>query len=118
MTDAERQFLDQLVNALKNNDAGWIADHMVFPLSIVASDEISIIGSKERFKKTLTTHLTDDLRAKIVDAAQGPLARNWQGIVAKDRMLTFSQYRRDGEVDYAILSLGDFAFQPNTVPKR
>ena len=119
LSDAERQFVDDVMLAVKNNDTSWIADHMIYPLSIVTSDEISVVGSKQGFKKVLARRFTDDVRGKLQDAAQGPFVRNWQGVVLADDVMCFDKYRAAGQTEwgYGILSIGGFAFQPNNLPK-
>jgi len=118
LAEDEKQFLAQVVTAVKNNDIDWITDHTAYPLSIIASDEISVVKTKEAFKKALARHLTDDVRAGIVHGAGEPYVRNWQGIMVGDESLWFSKYQHNGQTaEFVILSIGHFAFQPHSVPQ-
>gem|GEM_PF-1252525 len=119
LTEDEKQFLAQVINAVKKNDVEWIADHTAYPLSIVTRDEISVVKTKEAYQKTLARHLNDEVRAKIIQGASGPFVRNWQGIMVGDGVLSFSKHQRSGQVaEFGILSIGNFAFQPHYVPQN
>ena len=118
VTVSDKKFLSEIVVALQKKDSAWIADHMVYPLSVAVSNRTQIVKSKEEFAPVLRRELTDYLSSEIVDAATTQLFKNWQGVMIGGGLLWFSQYSRDerGPMTYGILAIGSFAFQPRQTP--
>ncbi len=114
VTDADKKFLAEILDAVHKNDVAWIAGHMVYPLSLVASNGTRIVKTKEEFIPILAREFTESVRAKITNDAKKPLFKNWQGLMIGDGILWFSEYkeRRDTSWTYGIFSIGHFAAQP------
>src|SRR5271170_1867974 len=114
ITGADKKFLAEIVEALQSKDSAWIAGHMLYPVSVVVSNRANIVKSKEEFAYILSRELTDSVRAKIAAAAEGPLFKNWQGVMVGDGILWFSEYKHEGDKSwtYGIFAIGNFAFQP------
>jgi hypothetical protein len=108
------------VDAIDRKDFAWIANHMIYPLSVDSSHRTQPLNSKEEFRIILSRDLTDTIRAKILDAAKKPLFKNWQGVMIGDGILWFTEYANDandanGPWTYGIAAIGDFAFQSESV---
>ena len=114
VTDADKKFLTEIVDVMRKNDAAWIASHMVYPLSLVASNHTRVMKTKEEFTPVLAQKLTESVRAKIAGDAEKPLFKNWQGVMIGDGILWFSEYQHAGDKSwrYGIFAIGYFAFQP------
>src|SRR3982074_1044158 len=70
VTEADKKFLAETVDAVRKKDVAWIAGHMVYPLSLVASNRTRIVKTKEQFTPILARELTQSVLAKIADAAK------------------------------------------------
>jgi len=114
VTDADKKILSEIVGALQRKDSTWIADHMIYPLSVVVSNRTRSVRSKEQFLPILRRELTDSRRAKILELAKEPLFKNWRGTMLGNGHLWFTQYHLPGGKagTYGILAIGHFAFQP------
>ena len=119
VTESDRNFLHEVLGAISRKDKVWIADHTVYPLSIVARNKTRLVKTKEEFAVVLNRELTESACAKITNAAKQPLFKNWQGVIVGDGILWFSEYRRDEHSSrtYGIFSIGHFALQPKETAK-
>jgi len=111
ITLSDQQFLSEVVDAVTRRDMAWIADHMSYPVSVTSNGRRRIVKRK-KFTAVLQREFTDDVRARLLEAAKQPLFKNWQGVMAGDGILWFSEISVDGGLKHQILALGDFAFQP------
>jgi hypothetical protein len=113
ITPADKRFLASVVDAIKRKDITWIANHMIYPLSITSSNGAQVVTTKEEFQTILSRDFTDSIRAKILDAAKQSLFKNWQGIMVGDGLIWFSEYsdNENGPWTYGIAAIGGFAFQ-------
>ena len=111
ITLSDQQFLSEVVDAVTRRDMAWIADHMSYPVSVTSNGRRRIVKRK-KFTAVLRREFTDDVRGKLLEAAKQPLFKNWQGVMAGDGILWFSETSVDGGLKHQILALGDFAFQP------
>jgi hypothetical protein len=113
-TEADKKFLTEIVNAVQKGNMAWIADHMLYPISITVSNKTQIVKTKEEFKPVLDRELSPEIRTNIVDAAREPLFKNWQGVMIGDGILWFTEFigSKDNSY-YEIDAIGDFAFQPS-----
>lgn len=121
VTEADKSFLAEVLDAIHKNDTEWIAGHMVYPLSVVVSNRTRTVKSKEEFAPILRRELTRSLRSKIVDAGNEAPFKNWQGAMIGRGLLWFSEYQRPGDESwtYGIWAIGYFAFQPeHTMPPK
>jgi len=114
VTEADKKFLGEVVDALTRKDAAWIADHMVYPLSIVANDRKRVVKSKRRFVAIVRREFAGGVGARIAEAAKAPLFKNWQGVMVGDGILWFERYQigRKSPWRYGIFAIGHFAYQP------
>lgn len=112
VTVAEKQFLGQTLDALKQRDIGWIADHMIYPLSIVSHGKIQTVSTREEFIPIASQKLSGDVCPKIADAAKKQLSKNFLTVVVGDGILGFVQYG-NGVTKFGIVTIGYFAFQPD-----
>jgi hypothetical protein len=114
ITGDDRKFLTQIVDAVDRKDITWLASHMVYPLSVVTSNQTRVVKGKEEFKPILARELSESLRAKISGEANKPLFKNWQGVMVGGGVLWFSKYQHQADKSwkYGISSIGCFAFQP------
>jgi hypothetical protein len=112
VTDAEWQFLGQTLNALKRKDIAWIADHMIYPISIVSGGKIQTVSTREEFIPIARQRLSDDVCARMVDAAKRTLYKSFQEVAIGDGILGFVQYG-NGLKSFGIVAVGYFAFQPD-----
>ena len=114
ITEADKKFLAEVLDAIHKKDVAWIAGHMSYPLSVTVSNRTYIVKSQKEFAPILSRELTDSIRTKIADAAKEPLFKNWQGVMVGDGLLWFSAYKDAGDKPwtYVIFAVGRFAFQP------
>lgn len=113
VTELDKKFLAEIVNAVQKRDTTWIAEHMVYPLSITISNETQITNTKEDFKRILDRELSRQIRTNIVKAAKKPLFKNWKGVMVGNRLVWFTE---SGELKgdswkYGIYAIGGFAFK-------
>ena len=118
VTEADKQFLSQVSDAVKRQDVDWIAGHMAYPLSVTSSKGKRVVKTKEEFATIVKRELTASVRAKIAAGSKKLLFKNWQGVMIGDGVLWFSQYRvNDREPwEYRIAAIGFFAFQESSSP--
>jgi hypothetical protein len=114
VTEADKKFLSEVVDSVGRKDAVWIADRMVYPISVVTTKGTRLVKKKEEFTKLASQELTDSIRAKIAEAAKKQSFKNCQGVMVGDGILWFSEYPPDGRNSgrYMISAIGHFAFQP------
>jgi hypothetical protein len=113
ITDTDKKFLAEVINAVENTNDVWVADHMSYPLSITVSNKTQVVNTREEFKSILSRQLTKDIRAKIIKEARQPLFKNWQGIMIGRGIVWITEFERseNGPPEYEIMAIGDFAFQ-------
>jgi hypothetical protein len=113
VTEADKKFLAEIVNAVQKQDTVWIADHMMYPLSIVVSNQTRIVNTKEEFRPILGQELSHEIRTKIVHDAKQPLFKNWKGLMVGDGIVWFTEYGKseNGPWYYVIDAMGYFAWQ-------
>jgi hypothetical protein len=112
-TKDDRQFLAQVVKAIDKKDTGWIADHMLYPLSITESNRTQIVKTKAEFIPILKRDLSKSVSAKIKKDSKEPLLKNWGGVMVGDGIIWFGQFQLKGQTSwfYQILAIGNFAYQ-------
>jgi len=110
----EKQFLSAITNAVATQNTAWLAEHMVYPVSVVVSNGTQMVKTPDALAKILDQKLTAEIRAKILKAAGEPLFKNWRGIMAGDGILWFSEVQADEHTPgkFGILAIGKIAFQP------
>lgn len=115
VTDADRQFLGQILHALEKKDMDWIAGRMIYPIWIYTDGKTQDVTEAEEFAKIARQRLTNGVCARIAEAAKKPLFKNWQGVMIGNGILWFSEYADNvnGPWKYGISAIGDFAFQPD-----
>jgi|ERR1051325_1077497 hypothetical protein len=113
VTEADKRFLSEALDAVSKNDADWIAEHMAYPLSVTTSKGKRIVKKKAEFTAIVKRELSASVRAKIAADAKKPLFKNWQGVMIGDGILWLSQYRLNDRApwEYKISAIGFFAFQ-------
>ena len=114
ITEGDKKFLSEIVEAVRKKDAEWIASRMVYPISLVTSNGTWTVKTKEQFRSILARNLTEFVRAKIVAAAAEPLFKSWRGVMVGDGIIWFSKYEDEQHTasTYGIFALGYFAWQP------
>jgi hypothetical protein len=114
ITEGDKSFLAQVVNAVQKKDVAWIAQHMLYPLCVTNSNNTQLVKTEKEFEKILSREITDSISAKIVDAAQQPIFKNWRGVMIGDGILWLTEYGSDahGPWTQGILAIGNFAYQP------
>jgi hypothetical protein len=112
ITRADKKFLAKIVEAVNRNDVAWIARHSSYTLTTGKPRRL-IKGEKE-FAALLRHKLTEKVRTKILNDAKQPLFKNWRGVMVGDGIVWFSEFEdeKHHESEYAILSFGGFAWQP------
>ena len=114
ISEADKKFLAEIADAVQKNDTNWIAEHMVYPLSIVEDNKKRIVTTREQFMPVISQKFTVELRANITAAAKKPLFKNWQGVMVGDGLVWFSEYQRDDKWRSGIFAFGHFAVQPDS----
>jgi hypothetical protein len=114
ITESDKKFVAEVVKAVQKKDLAWIAQHMLYPLSVTNSDNTQLVKTEKEFEKILSRKLTDSVSTKIVDAAKQPFFKNWRGVRIGDGLLWFAEYGSDvhGPWTQGILAIGQFAWQP------
>src|SRR6185369_1739724 len=59
ITEVDKRFLAQVVNAVQKKDVAWIAQHMLYPLSVTNSNNTQLVKTEKEFEKILSRDLTD-----------------------------------------------------------
>ena len=118
ITEADKKFLSQVVDAASRKDTAWIASHMNYPLYVFSEKGKRLVRNKDEFVPVLKRELTDKIAARIAAEAKKPLFKNWQGVMVGDGLvwLTELQSDEDSHPRYAILAIGLFAFQQEFSP--
>jgi serpin B len=113
ITESDRKFLAELVDAVGKNDVKWIAGHMVYPLSL-SREGTRMVKTKEEFMPILKRELNETVRAKIAGDARKPLFKNWRGVMVGEGVVWFAEFveKQNNTPTHWILALGLFAFQP------
>jgi hypothetical protein len=106
VNETDKNFLAEIVDAVRRNDADWISNHMVYPLSIVARNKTHLVKTKEEFASVLSLEFTKSVQAKIVKAASSHSSR-----IGKESWLAMASF---GFRNTAVMSthLGNTGFSP------
>ena len=116
VNDGDRQFLVEVLLAVKRQDVGWIAAHAQLPM--VAGEnrgpKRKIIKTQKQLRLLLTGKLTPVLLKEMQVAAKEPLFVNYQGVMLGNGILWF-YHPLDNDSTAAqhwILAFGDLVWQP------
>lgn len=114
ITEGDKNFLAQVVNAVQKKDVAWIAQHMLYPVSVANSNNTQLVKTEKEFEKILSRDLTDRVSTRMVDASKQPIFKNWRGVMVGDGILWFTEYGGDdhGPWTQGISAIGNFAYQP------
>ncbi len=115
VTSADKAFLLDVLAAVEKRDAAWIARHTLLPVAVGSGKKRRIVRSEIDFRKILERSISLDLAKRMQADAKDPLFKNWRGVMLGDGILWFTECRESDKKPwrYAILAIGDFAFQPN-----
>ena len=116
VTAGDREFLQQVLTAVRNRDATWLAAHTFLPVVIPDGVQRRVIRSEPELVRELSHRLDADLSARMDAATTKPLFSNWRGVMLGDGILWFTKYGTTAKGTpwrYYITSLGHFVWQEN-----
>lgn len=104
----KQAFVQDLQRALRNDDRGWIADHMSYPVRYHGR-VASVIRSRNDFVRNYAGLVSDRLRGAILAQRPDEVFENWQGMMVGDG--THNMWVRDtaaGDATrYEIVTIND-----------
>jgi hypothetical protein len=114
VTETDKKFLSEIVEAVKRKDAPWIAEHMAYPVLVNTANGDQLVKGKKKFSAILSIRFTDSAFAKLPDDARKPLFKNWQGVMVGNGTLWFSECRVSEREPWRpmILTIAGVACQP------
>lgn len=79
----KQTFLRDLQQALRNDDRGWIADHLRYPLRHHGR-VANVIRNRSDFVRNYAGLISDRLRAAVLAQQPDKVFENWQGLMIGD----------------------------------
>jgi hypothetical protein len=104
----KQAFLRDLQRALRNDDRGWIADHMHYPVRYHGRIA-NVIRNRNDFVRNYAGLISERLRAALLAQQPDQVFENWQGVMIGDG--THNMWVRDtapGDATrYEIVTIND-----------
>jgi hypothetical protein len=104
----KQAFLRDLQRALRNDDHGWIADHMHYPVRYQGRIA-NVIRNRNDFVRNYAGLISERLRAALLAQQPDQVFENWQGVMIGDG--THNMWVRDtasgDAVRYEIVTIND-----------
>jgi hypothetical protein len=111
LTKADQTFFSQLRDAVKNDNRGWVADHVSFPINIKIGGEQRAIKTRQEFLVQYESVFNDKVRRAIEIQQPDALFKNWRGLMVGNGEIWFTAVRPDPidpqRIEYYIIGINN-----------
>jgi len=109
--DPTPAFIAELQAAIRNDDKGWLADHLHLPVNYFGKTK-QAITSKDWFLQHYTTVIGPELKANVLKQDPNSYFKNYQGVMVGDGgrniwLDDFADEGADGHARFEIITINN-----------